>query len=294
MAPKKKVEGDGTETAGKVKKAPPPKPVPTRYHVKLEFTDRIDGGIPQNKDLIRTWVETNLKKKSNGKAPAAAVDELTREHEETAIATTAEEIEAELEKMTTTFHVNDKGEPCLEARCIKAMIRQTASVMGLQSALPGLYEMLKEGLIVGPKLIPLAKDTASIEVEVVPTQPDKGPGAQSALKRVKFIKGATLEFDIEIIDRDAIAAYWFFKFRGEHGGKTRKGVSTVPEELLHDILEVGGRFLRLGGNRSQGRGEFILTELTRTAGNGIQMATAEEAGDPNPVNVAMPRLDGSA
>ena len=255
-----------------------PVPVPTRefkrtFHVTLQIVDRIDGGIPQNKDLIRTWLNVNFSKGGVSGSPMTKeaidanpdmFDELTRKFSEGTV--TEKDLDAHVEKMSTTFMKNTLGQPCIEARCVKSMLRQTGSVMGLQGALPGLFEMLKEGLEVTPALIPLGVDESCVENETIPTQPDKSPGAQSALKRVKFIQKPRIEFDISIMDRDAIAAYWMFKFRGVNSGQTRKGVPTVPEELLRDVLLYAGEFIHLGANRSQGRGKFELVELKQTGG----------------------------
>jgi len=109
------------------------------------------------------------------------------------------DIEEKLAQLTTTFMEDDKDHVCLEARCIKAGIKQAAGVMGLYGMMPGLKELLKEGTEVYPELIPLGDTKAGdlqTDTRVIHTEVQGRP--INAIKRVRYLENVEIAFDVHI------------------------------------------------------------------------------------------------
>lgn len=226
-----------TKTTEKQEKKKKPEPLESKFKVGMTIK-RLDGGIPAHPDVIRAWLGANEIQDDEELAKKIA--------EGTA---TEEELDGKLEKLTTTFRTDKDGRPCIEARCVKAFIKQIAGVTGLYGANPGLRELLKEGMVVYPELIPINVPADKLQTAVEIVQVDNRGEKVSAFKRVRFAEDAKIEFEVHALNRNGFAQ--------KHGAaKTRKGISTLTEDLLKDLIQFGGKYVGLGANRSQGRGTF--------------------------------------
>lgn len=212
-----------------------------RYKIKVKL-DRIDGGIPAHPDVIEVWIKQGIK---------TTDEELV---DETIGSLSKEEIEEKLEKLTTTFKVNSKGQPCLEARCVKAAIKQTADVMGLYGTVTGLRELVKEGSEIFPKLIPLASSTEDLQTDTRVVHVKHQGRPASAFKRTKYIEGAVMEFEFHCMDRLAIA-------EALGGKKIKKHVVTVKLKWIEEIIKHICKYTGFGANRSQGEGKGELISI---------------------------------
>lgn len=223
-----------------------------RYRVKVRL-ERVDGGIPAHPNVVKDWLS---------QAGIQDDEELAKQIAEGTIK--EDELEERLEKITTTFLQNDKNQPCLEARCVKAAIKQSAGVMGLY-AIAGLRELLKEGLEVYPKLIPFGMNSNGVKTDTKIMHVVGPQGPRSAFKRSRYVENVEIEFEVHVMDRLAILE----RFAGKGAAKLKKATSTVTLEQLKLIVEHALKYTGFGSNRSQGQGKGELVEIKEVEdGNG--------------------------
>ena len=197
-------------------------------HVDVEMTirERICGGIPKSKDLIRKWQE------ACGGTPDQA-EKIIADMEE------GQAIEEKIDSCWTGFKCDEQG-LYIEDRQIKAMIRESASVLGIFVKERGSKQIQQHGLFIRPPRVHLGmKEPSGYEEAVCHIT---GPtGKRSALKRFDYAEKCSLSFRIDLLKR------W-----------DDKQMLTV--DLLHLILthcQDDG----LGSNRSQGYGTFDLVKF---------------------------------
>jgi len=102
------------------------------YRITIRAVDKIAGGVPKNPDLIRSWVEasTGYKDEISGELTDAAMEQM---------------IDTVSEKSWNGFFRDpDKG-IYLEARCIKAMFKECASVLRITTQKIGSKQILQHG-----------------------------------------------------------------------------------------------------------------------------------------------------
>jgi len=221
-------------------------PIESKYRVKVRFHSRVVGGIPSDPQVIRDWLKANkIEGEDNEKLALDFESNMTEE-----------DIDEMLRKRTTTFIEDGKGRPCIEARCIKAMLKQTANVAGLYGNLKGFKDLLKEGTEVLPRLIPLAENTDALETEEGITLPKDNYGnVRAAFKRFNYIPGPVdVEFEVHSLNRAGIA-----NMCGKD--KSRKETDTLDLNILTQILQAAGKYTGAGAQRSQGEGKFELLSV---------------------------------
>lgn len=204
------------------------------YRVKLAMRDRLYGGIPRNKDLIKAWVEA-----STGYADEIS-EKLTEEAKDKMVDNVAE-------KSWIGFYRDEKKGLYLEARCVKAAIKQCASVLGITKQKRGSKQILHEGAEVkamdGGNRLWLGKQEADgIDERPIHVMTPQGP--RTALKRGDYVEGVVLEFEIWVLTTAA--------------QETRH----IGEEQLRDILTLAQEN-GIGADRSQGKGKFDVVEFTK-------------------------------
>jgi hypothetical protein len=220
-----------------------------RYTVTIEFEDRLAGGIPMippgtdRADAYERWA------KGQGVEPEEAREGL------------AEALAAEgdmpvgaddVEGLQTGFRRDDTG-IYIEARQVKAMLRESAQRLGIIVQKRGTRQVIQHDLHVraldgGQKLrllmtadgkdVPLeaADGTDQRPISVVTRQ-----GPRTALKRFEYVEEARLSFQVMILA----------------GGV---GDNLIGPDELQRMLEFGG-MLGLGADRSQGMGTFTVVSL---------------------------------
>lgn len=204
------------------------------YSVTIQVRERICGGMPKNPDLIKVWVES-----TTGYADAVT-EKLTQENADLIVNAVAE-------KSWVGFPEDKVKGLFVPCRNLKAMLKQSASLLGITKAKRGSKQILAEGLEVkaldGCDRIYLDRmKPDGTEEKAIHVMTAQGPRA--ALKRFDFVNKPTLMFEV-----------WVLKTAPQ---ETRH----IGEEELVLILthaqENGG-----GASRSQGEGKFNVVEFQK-------------------------------
>ena len=206
-----------------------------KFNVKLQFRNRIYGGLPKSKELVKNYVEAKF-----GSEDASIVE-------------TDLDLEEEEEKVRTGF----KRCPARDALyigdyAVKAMMKQCISLLKLTVQLRGSKQTLREGTavkgLVGDKLTeekvffqPFRPKEDGIEDFAGHVQTMQG--MRSILKSAEYLIKPTLEFQI-----------WCLGVRME-------GTKDVNPDHLQDILELGQE-VGLGSQRSFEKGKFDVVEFS--------------------------------
>lgn len=205
-----------------------------RYRVTIAFTDRLCGGVPLNDELIRAWVEARLPD-----APAEVREKIIIED--------AELVKNEVqEKCWIGFFEDEKG-LLIQARQVKAALKQSAKMLGITNEKRGSKQILAEGLEVfstdgGSRLHLGVKEKSGTEERPIHVQTAQGP--RTALKRVDFVLQPRLNFEV-----------WVLK--------------TAPGEKRHigekDLVKIltFAQNNGIGADRSQGEGKFNVVEFQK-------------------------------
>ena len=205
----------------------------TRYALTIKTRGRLCGGVPRNKELIRTWVE----------ASTGFKDETT----EKLIQADAELVVNEVaEKSWIGFMQDEKG-LLLQARNIKACLKQSASLLGITVKKRGSKQILAEGMEV-------KSVTGSDRIHLGRTSPDgtdesaihvmTAQGPRTALRRMDYVENVNIEFEIWVLSTAA--------------QETRHIGEKELTLILKHAQENG-----LGASRSQGEGKFEVTRFEK-------------------------------
>jgi len=210
------------------------------YRVTIAVRDRVCGGMPKNKELIKTWVES-----TTGYADEKS-EKLTQENAELVVNEVAE-------KSWIDFP-EDKQGLFIPARNVKAMLKQSASLLGVTKKKLGSKQILAEGMEVkavnGHDRIYLGKKTIDgTDESAIHVMTAQGP--RTALRRMDYVTKPTLTFEIWVLGTAALE-------------KRHVGEAELVEILTH-AQENG-----CGASRSQGEGKFDVVEFEKiSTGKGI-------------------------
>lgn len=209
----------------------------TYYDVKLKI-DRIVGGLPVRDDLILAWQEAHWRKHPPLPGDPATPEEAARLTK--ALVTHAADVVDDEQNSWTTFPRDEDGYLCIETRCIKAMLKESANILRKLVKADGagnyLRARLAERVFVPGRLIPFEPRTT--EPHASPERPIHvmtAMGPRDALKRADELHGVSLSVRLKVLD---------------------DGMFTVDvlSALLDHASENG-----LGADRSQGAGTFAFT-----------------------------------
>lgn len=238
-----------------------------RYKVALEFTTQLEGGVPTQPEMVKTWMRARLAKagrKVTDEELQKMVDE-TIGHLPKEVIETAAEDEVEKRGLWNTFLRDATGAPVMEARCIKAFFKEEANILkellateaklqnrGSKKMKDGVTEKslyntmyrskVAEQLFVEGILLPFTRD--GVKLSDVDGRSEKPihvmtmQGERHAIKRYDFINpGVSIEFVVRIL---------------------REGVVTE-----HDLLRMleHGQDNGMGSGRSQGSGRFRVLSV---------------------------------
>lgn len=189
------------------------------YRVRLRFRDKILGGTPRTEEAIAAWLEA----RGLSALEAQTVDEVQL-------------VEGE-ERSWTGFKRDGSG-LYLEARQIKAMLKECAGTLALAKEVRGLRQHLQHGTFVKPDRIHLGfvQPTGTLDF-FGQVQSPRGP--RSIFKRVDFVERPGIEFEIWTVDK----------------GK-------LTEKHLREILKLAEES-GLGAMRTQFFGQFDVEEFAR-------------------------------
>ena len=210
-----------------------------RYMVRIRIRERIDGGVPKDPKLIEAWVKASTG--FDDEITKKQVEEHLSELEETVALTEA--IEATAERMWRGFKRDENG-PYVEARQVKALLRESATLLRVTVKKRGSKQVIQHGFEVkGPLVesrIYLEKGKEGTEERPIHVMTAQGP--RSALTRTDFLERCEAQFEV-----------WILKTAPQ---ETRHIGEGDLVELLRHAQENG-----LGANRSQGSGKFDVIEF---------------------------------
>ena len=226
----------------------------TRYAVTVQFNDRIVGGIPivpegaDRADAYEAWARGQ-----DVEQPAAA--ELAEKLADDPDMPAAVD---EVEGLETGFRRDDDG-IYIEARQVKAMLREAAQRLGIIKTVRGSRQVVQHDLHVraqdGTQKLRLTRGVSRANHPLPVSDPDgkdqrpisvvTRQGPRTAIKRFEYVTEAAISFDVMVLA----------------GGV---GDGLVDEAKLREMIEFGG-YLGLGADRSQGEGTFALVELKAAA-----------------------------
>lgn len=213
------------------------------FDLKLEFKDRLMGGIPKNPDLIGDWLKAREPSESAFQKRSAAGETMTPV--ETLAKEVADTIEAEEERAWTGFQSDDNG-LFVRKDHIKAHIKDCANVLRQMLDVTALRAKVADRVFPEPDRIYLLVDSTD-DIVQAPTDYWEHPvhvmtpkGKRSALKRTDYVTGAHVELKLRVLDDKIVTA-----------------------KELTQILEYGSVH-GFGAERGLGNGQydFDLTELS--------------------------------
>ncbi len=212
----------------------------SKYRIRLAFRDRVFGGYPKNRELIRSWI----------KSRTGHDDEQTDKQ----VAEAEAALEGQLlEESTWTGFPRDEVGVYLDSRAVKAMLRECFSVARIFVQKPGTKQIFQHALVVdglqNQDRIYLEREDGTHLGEPDgnierPIHPDTAQGKRSALKRADYAERVEVEFLLRVL-------------------------KTHPQEGRHigrDELELAlviGQEDGLGADRSQGFGRFDVIKFDR-------------------------------
>lgn len=219
----------------------------TTYEIGIDFDDRVVGGIPvlpagaDRADAYEKWARGQGVEQPDARGLAETLAEDLEMPTLTA--------EDEVAGMVTGFRRDDEG-IYLEARQVKAMLRESAQRLGIIKKVRGSRQVLQHDIIVrgadGSKKLRLVRDGFEL------TEPDGGDqrpiavitpqGPRSAIKRFEYVNQASMKFTVRVLA----------------GGI---GDGLIDADKLGEMVEFAGESLGLGADRSQDEGTFTVTQF---------------------------------
>ena len=205
------------------------------YRVTLRLKD-IAGGIPAHPDLIEPWINATNKEKSEEER-----QKIIEAHKED-LPSVSEEKEA---RSTTTFKRDDSG-LYIEARQVKAMMKEAGNILKDYLGVKALKSKVADQVFVTSEVegmkddhkIYLSRDKPDC-TEERPVHAMTPQGPRSSLKRSDIVKDTEISFIVHKFDN-----------------------KELTEDVLMGIFDFSQRS-GLGADRSQDRGRFELVKITR-------------------------------
>lgn len=232
------------------------------FHVEIELVDRIVGGQPKDPRLVEGWLSKNMGLEDEElraqvlrhlhemgvEIPADASYEDLRK----ALDSTAEEIK------TQGFKRDDDGRPYIEARHLKAMLKESTNIVyppGVHKF--GSYEsnsaknagklvggkaakdFIAERVFVEPGQIVLAEEISGVELAIGHIKDFKAEGGKRAtIGYFEYVEASAIAFDVLAHDDCLTEEQW---------------------ARIWTHAELNG----IGAMRSQGYGQFRVTKWER-------------------------------
>lgn len=215
----------------------------SRYHVSLQFRDKVMGGVPKDPKLIEGWLRAKAGISDVEEVRMALLRTLNELGAEVTPDMTYEEVEAAAEKIAGTKETSGfKRDPVnglfLESRQVKAALKEATNILYAGERVgptkKGARSYLAERVFPTPDQLFLGrKDPDGVEMMVGHVTGPQGP--RSTLGYHEYTRQSTIECDI-LVAKNAIPAEWW------------------PD--LWTLMEENG----LGALRSQGYGKFDVLE----------------------------------
>jgi hypothetical protein len=216
-----------------------PRPLYDIYSVTVRFREYLCGGVPKNPDLIKGWI----------KAKTGFDDKTTEVQTQEALDTLTEEV---TEKSWNGFPGDERG-LFIWTRQVKALFKECATMLRYTVDKRGSKQIFQHGFeikSIQPDLknahnrLYLGKKEADGFIEG-PIHVQTAQGPRSAIKRVDYVEGTELSFEIWVL-MTATA-------------ETRH----IGEKHIVEMLRFGQEN-GIGADRSQGHGKFDVTSFECT------------------------------
>lgn len=209
------------------------------YAVAIAIREKLCGGKPKSDALLEAHIirQTGHEDEATKKLIAQAKEGATPEEGD---------LENRVEQSSTRFLSDERG-LYIDAYQVKAMLRQSGSMLGLYKKRIGTKQICAEGLEVKglehERRVYLGKSApdGTYEATIHVTGPK---GKLSGIKRVDFVEGVGLAFEIWILKTDA-------------NEKRHVGEKDLVE-ILRFSQENG-----VGADRSQGYGKFDVVKFAK-------------------------------
>ena len=222
------------------------------YEATLQFTGRLVGGNPSDPELVEGWLKANLGISDEDQLRAWTLKHLAETQGIDPTSATDDDIaramsQNALEKKAQVFKRTRDGEPYIEGRHIKAMVKEAIGIAYPRGEHKWGQYRGKNGLVGGkePKSyaaervsIPelpyiVGEDVDGVELAVGHLKDWRGE-TRSTLGYFEYVTQPTLTFRLEVLD------------------------DCITEEQWARIFSTAERN-GLGARRSQGSGQFLVT-----------------------------------
>lgn len=217
------------------------------FAVTMNFTNRLCGSTPQNKELVDTWLQARLgKPKANPPASMKSAAEIAQEVLSTIATEDIQEENDEIEKRSTLGFASIGGVLHMRGGTLKAHMKDCARIM---TACSGKVEKEKSFawyilncLMIGEYYVPIYKNGKKVEKS--DGQFDKavhvmGPrGPVNCLKTIQYIEEPTLSYTVKVMAL---------------GGR-----KVIEPKHIEQVLEYGS-MKGYGGERGDGEGRYEYT-----------------------------------
>jgi hypothetical protein len=218
------------------------------YLVRIRMADKLCGGTPKNPDLLKGWIAATTK------FDDATTDAQVAEAREALLEPTEE-------KSWNGFRGDEKDGLYIEARQVKALFKECATMLRVTTQKLGSKQIFQHGFEIKglkrPDRIYLGtKEPHGFDEGPIHVSTPQGP--RTAIKRVDYVEGVELEFEVWVL--------------GTHASEKRH---VGPEDLA--LMATFGQENGLGADRSQGRGKFEVIHFTlEQKGKGAVVEPAEK------------------
>jgi|DewCreStandDraft_5_1066085.scaffolds.fasta_scaffold01244_43 hypothetical protein len=235
-----------------------------RYEVTWRFTNLLCGSVPQNRELVRAWIESRAPKEKPPEGPS--FDEIEAE-----VAATTDNVEDVIERITLGFQRDENG-LFVRGATIRSHIKDCAyqlreylaanlgadeeifeneeapesekapkkkgkkTTKGLKERIRNLKSILANRVYIEPYRVHILRDGKPVQKEdgqydqAVHVMTALGP--RSALKVIRYVERPTLKFELLVLDD-----------------------GFITDAVLEAIFEYGSVH-GYGGERSMGEGRY--------------------------------------
>jgi len=224
-----------------------------KWRISIKLRGRITGGIPKSEALFEDWIKARTKfNDSVTKQQVAEMRELYKQTKTVSAEATDlvdKAVEEKEEKSWVGFLADEQG-LYLEARCVKAMFKECASLRDFFVKKKGTKQVMQHGTFLIRGLegkadrVHLGRMTPD-GTEERPIHVDGPQGPRTALKKVDYCVGCEMQFEV-----------WIMKIPPQ-------AIKHIGKADLISLLQLA-RNNGIGSDRSQGSGEFDVTAFEKS------------------------------
>lgn len=213
-----------------------------RVAVELQVRHRICGGTPKHPDTIQKWIDSIITDKSKTRELAE------RAKRDMGVAEITEEQTAQMAKGSWNGFRADGQGLYVEARQVKALLKEAADPVGKRFGIWALGKQVAERMFVEGREIYLGVQEPHGYAEGVIHIDNRWGGSIAALKRVDYVERPRIQFNVKLLQMP-------YTTNAATGKKT-----IAAADLLQALLHYG-QDLGLGADRSQGEGQYDLLSM---------------------------------